>query len=634
MRYIQWNRNRWKTGAVLAAAALLLMGFRGDWLTGAGLAALFLGTGFLKIQTQQPGTAFFLNALWALACIVLSCCYPSWMMGYRFLEVGYVRVVLNLVCTAAVYGLVLVFAGRIRLASAIGSGLLMLLNVINVFVFQFRGTELQPVDILFAGTALNVAEGYTFTLSAGMAACLLLWVWTVFAFGALPKEPVLLPRRWLRAAAVVATAACVFVVGWKGSGVRPKSWSNSGTLYNGYLLNFCVGARDCITQAPEGYSADLIAEQEAQYPEQDTALPDKLPDIVVIMDESLADFSVLGSMPETNKPVTPFLDSLTENTIRGFALTPVFGGGTASAEFELLTGCSMAFLPKGAIAYQQYIHEEIFALPWLMQSYGYDTAATHPYFSDGWNRLNTYPLLGFQESTFLDDYPQQDLIRGYVSDREMFDFVLDRLDRQGEKPLFLFGITMQNHGGYYSEDMENTFYVVGQDYPMSEQYLTLINETDQAVEYLLTELSKSSRDTIVLLFGDHFPRVEGELFRDAHGGENFDALSDRLLQYQVPFYIWANFDIPEQTTELTGLNYLAIRLLETAGLPLPSYYRFLSDMQQRIPALNPYGFYTDSGDVLEFDQAEGDAAQWLSLYEAMQYNYLFDKDGRSQVFFP
>ncbi|MGM9660894.1 MAG: LTA synthase family protein [Faecousia sp.] len=633
MRYIQRDRNRWKTGAVLAAAALLLMGFRGDWLIGAGLAALFLGTGFLKIQTQQPGSAFFLNVLWALACIVLSCCYPSWMMEYRFLDVGYVRVVLNFACTAAVYGFVLVFTGRIRPAAAIASGLLLLLNVVNVFVFRFRGTELQPTDILSAGTALNVAAGYTFTLPVQMARCLALWLWTVFAFGALPKEPVFLPRRWLRAAAAVATAACVFLFGWKGANVRPGTWSNEGTLYNGYLLNFCVGLRDSFIEKPEGYSPEGISRLEETYPAQEAALPETLPDIVVIMDESLADFRVLGDGLNTNQPVTPFLDSLTENTARGFALTTVFGGGTANAEFELLTGCSMAFLPRGTIAYQQYLRQEVFSLPRLLESYGYDTAVTHPYFSNGWNRTKAYPLLGFQEMTFLDDYPQQDLIRDFVSDREMFDYVLNRLNRQGEAPLFLFGITMQNHGDYNYETYESTISLEGERYPMAEQYLSLIHETDEAVEYLLTELEKSSRDTVVLLFGDHFPQVEGDFFQAVHGG-SFDTLPERMLQYQVPFYLWANFDIPEQTTELTSLNYLAIKLLETAGLPLPSYYRFLSDMQQVIPALNPYGFYTNTGEALEFNQAEGDPAQWLSLYEAMQYNCLFDKDGRSRVFFP
>ena len=127
--------------------------------------------------------------------------------------------------------------------------------------------------------------------------------------------------------------------------------------------------------------------------------------------------------------------------------------------------------------------------------------------------------------------------------------------------------------------------------------------------------------------------MEGDFFRSVHGGA-FDTLSERLLQYQVPFYIWANFDIPERTTELTSLNYLPVTLLETAGLPLPSCYRFLSDMQQEVPAINPYGFCTGTGDALPFEQAEADAAQWLNRYEALQYNSLFGGTQSSCVLFP
>ena len=141
------------------------------------------------------------------------------------------------------------------------------------------------------------------------------------------------------------------------------------------------------------------------------------------MSESYADFSILGSELRTNQPVTPFLDSLEENTIRGYALSSVFGGTTANSEFEFLTGLSMANLPEGCCPYQQYINTDTPSLVQWMNTLGYRTIATHPYFSSGWNRTQVYPLLGFSEMTFDDNYPYQDLIREFVSDREMYSYV-------------------------------------------------------------------------------------------------------------------------------------------------------------------------------------------------------------------
>lgn len=463
-----------------------------------------------------------------------------------------------------------------------------------------------------------------------MAGCVLLWVWTLFVGGLLPKGPSPRSALHIRAGGAVTLIACVLLFGWKGAGVLPESWKKDGTLFNGYLLNFTLGLRDSVIQKPRNY-LDLIAELEQQYPAQDVSLPEELPDIVVIMDESLADMRVLGNL-KTNQPVTPFLDSLTDNTIRGFALSSVFGGSTASSEFEFLTGCSMAFLPTGSIAYQQYLHQTVYALPWLLQSYGYETFATHPYLENGWNRQTAYELLGFENATFLGAYPEEDFIREYISDREMFQYILNRLDQQGDAPLFLFGITMQNHGSYGDPSYPNTISLEGESFPFAEQYLSLIHETDQALELLLTKLETSPRKTIVLIFGDHFPQLEDEFFRSLH--ESFSTLSDRMLQYQVPFYLWANFDIPERTETLTSLNYLSLQLLEAAGLPLPSYYQFLSDVQTAIPAINAFCFCNSDGQILPREQADSMQTQWMTLYEAAQYNNLFGKKERSRVLYP
>ena len=258
--------------------------------------------------------------------------------------------------------------------------------------------------------------------------------------------------------------------------------------------------------------------------------------------------------------------------------------------------------------------------------------------ANGWSRPTVYPYLGFPESTFVDDYPQQNLVRKYVSDREMFAYVLDALDSKGsEEPLFLFGITMQNHGGYLyeGENYTKTIELQGYsgEYPMAEQYFSLIRETDKAVEYLIGELKDYPEDTGVLFFGDHLPGIETGFYEELYGG-SFDTLDRQMLSYTVPFVIWANYDIPEQTVECTSLNYLGRYLLEAAGMELPPYYSFLKDLEERIPAVNAMGYYSNSRQTyLPLSEAEGEEAQWLSRYEILQYNGMFDKNGRSDVFF-
>lgn len=540
------------------------------------------------------------------------------------------RILLNILCAIIVYSFFLLVFGRIRPAVSAASGVLLLLCIVNYYVYQFRGSELRWADFLSVRTALNVASGYSFQISPVIVQCVLCWSWTLFAAGALPKESAPPSPFILRISGASAVIFCCVLFCLQSTFLAPAGWGKSGSEFVGYLLNFTLGIRDSVVRKPDEYS-DFVNQLELQYPTQEVPLPKELPNIVVIMDEALADMQVLGEL-QTNQPVTPFLDSLTDNTIRGHALCSVFGGGTANSEFEFLTGSSMSFLPKGSIPYQQYLLQTTFSLPWLLQSYGYETFATHPYFESGWNRPAAYNFLGFQNTSFIGAYPEEDLVRSYISDREMFQYILDRLDQQGNTPLFLFGVTMQNHSGYEDPNYKNTITLLGESFPPAEQYLSLIHETDEAIELLLTSLENSPRKTIVLIFGDHFPGLDEEFYLSLHG--NFDTLSDQMLQYQVPFYLWANYDIPEQSGALTSLNYLALDLLETAGLPLSSYYQFLSDAREVIPAINAFCFRNSDGQMLTREQADSTQTQWLALYEAAQYNNLFGKKERSRVLYP
>ena len=67
--------------------------------------------------------------------------------------------------------------------------------------------------------------------------------------------------------------------------------------------------------------------------------------IIVIMNESLADLETLGTV-KTDTPLLPFLHSLDTNVTHGKLYVHVFGGGTADTEYEFLTGNSKQFLPE------------------------------------------------------------------------------------------------------------------------------------------------------------------------------------------------------------------------------------------------------------------------------------------------
>lgn len=491
-------------------------------------------------------------------------------------------------------------------------------------------------DLLSISTAANVAAEYDFTPTLPMLYAVILEA--ILILGAYCLPPLSVPRtKWCVAGQIGAIAFCVAFLLLGGTQQYSKHWNNDGAAYNGYLLNFILQIKEVFVSEPDGYENDAVELLERQYNGESTDCV-SCSDIIVIMDESFADFAVFGNNIFQCEKVTPFIDSMRENTIHGYLCASVFGGGTPNSEYELLTGNTMAFLPLGSIPYQQYFSENAYSLVSVLKNQGYNCVAMHPYYASGWMRKTVYPMMGFDEAYFLEDFPQEKLIREYVSDQEMFEEIIRIHQQQDENtPLFLFGVTMQNHGGYTYEgpNYEATISLEGysQDYPEAEQYLSLIHETDKAVEYLIGYYAAIDRDVVIVFYGDHMPKVENAFYEELNGG-SFDTLDEQMQKQMVPFFVWANYDIEEKVVPCSSINYLSTYVLEAAGIPLPPYQQFLKETESLIPAINAYGYYSlERQGFIPLEEASGAEEEAIRAYEILQYNSIFDEENRSIHFF-
>lgn len=642
------NKKRAVIGALLGILFMVLLytqrnthlydnvGMGKAYLAGIPLALVYALLGLLTVESSKKPVQLVLNLAWSLAVGVGLLLWTHCAVDtISFWKMEPVNMVYNLAVFFALGLLLYAITLRWKLSISLASVILFMWCVANGLVWQFRGKEIVFSDLAAAGTALSVAGQYIPELTLRITVGLSVWVLLMLAQFSIPKLEWSKKRR-ARIIALTLTVVMAAAVFFGVRSITLLTYSTRGTTTNGTYLNFLKSIADSIIKEPEGYSVEVMDALEAEYADVQNQAG---PNIIVVMNESFADLSVLGSELSTNQEVLPFYNSLKENIVRGYALTPAFGGATANAEFEFLTGHNMGQLPSGSYPYQQYIYGNVAALPWVMQEMGYDTFATHPMLATGWSRNKIYPMIGFEESTFMDDYPQQNLVREHISDQETYEYVMEKMyaKEEGSKQ-FLFCITMQNHGGYRYEGPNYTKHIelegYSQDYPQAEQYLSVLHESDKALEYLITELENYPEDTVLLFFGDHLPNVEAELFTELHGKE-LETLDEQAKKRTVPFFVWANFDIEEKTLEEnTCLSYLSLYLLEAAGLELPAYYQFLQEMEDVIPSMNNLGYYSRSqGALIPYAEATGEEKAWLDKYAIVQYNNLFDEDERSGKFF-
>lgn len=583
--------------------------------------------------------------IWTVLILFLSAIFTERLVQYLLVEPGNRGKMnpgmdwLNVWCCLIVILVFFAISASVRVAAVAGHVSLMVLAGINYFVYQFRGNEFSFGDVKAAGTGLSVASKYQFEFEPRAVYTIIL----VILFVALVRRIKLkYEKKWMYRLTGVAAAVVLFCfTAVKTENIVMESWEQKGTYRNGYILNFALGIRDTFVSAPEGYSVEKVKELEDAYGATTQKGTEDDPTIIVVMNESFADLSVIGHM-ETSSEVMPFFNSLTENTVRGNALSSVYAAKTPNSEWEFLTGDTMAFLPNGSVAYQQYLSgDTTYSIVSTLKERGYRCLAMHPYYETGWSRNKVYPMMGFDATHFIDDFSQYKVMREYITDEELYDRIIQQFEGKadGEK-LFVMSISMQNHGGYTDTypNFTNTVQMLNGYYSDVNQYLSLVNESDKALEKLITYFQGVDEKVEIVFFGDHQPGLNSDFYRHLNGkglsGLTLEQLED---MFTVPFFIWTNYESEEREVEMTSLNYLSTLTLEQAGIELPAYNRFLKDMMEVIPAMNSRAYYSaDYGTYRHYGDADEDSeeAKWLNNYEILQYNNLFDKDEESEVFFP
>lgn len=684
-----WNRKQAAAAIVATAAILILTAFTAY---GSGMDTLGITLGVLL--GIAAGAFVLLNIrfgkiLSAMLYLLLPLAVVCALENYTHVitDLAPLILVLNLLFFYVLYGLLTALTGSVRMGFRLATLVPMLFGLTNYFVVSFRGSPIVPWDLLSFGTAASVADNYEFVLSWKAFYSVLAFIWMILLSS---KSTVKLGRKKLRVISIAAYAALMFLyVGEIQNSAVQSFFGMDTTLFtlnvlyrnNGIAAAFLGNLRFLNIEQPSGYSVDKVealmkqveadeqGEEDAKNePETDAqgetvqttqgetvqatqgetnataeteapASSGQYPNIVVIMDEAFSDLSVWGDFA-TSEEVMPFFKSLQQEAVGGELYVSVKGGNTANTEFEFLTGDTMGFLPKGSIPYQQYINDETPSLASYLKTLGYSTTAIHPYNRTGWDRDTVYEKFGFDEFLDKDSFSSPYRLRGYISDKSAFDKIREQFSIKGDdERKFIFEVTMQNHGGYSRETPDFNIYltlpeVTGKTTSVvaTEKYLTLINQTDRALEELIDYFKEQDEPVIVVMFGDHQPSdYITNVIQRICGVTTSDSLAGLEQGYRVPFVMWSNYGLEHKYYDGISVNYLSSILMENAGIPLTGYQTFLKKLMETLPVINANVYRDADGNFYNY---EDDAySEELNDYQMLQYNHLVDKKHRDDTFF-
>ncbi|MBD5114668.1 MAG: LTA synthase family protein [Ruminococcaceae bacterium] len=576
------------------------------------LAAVFLAALILFIQT------FFVFSLWKAGPDLI---LPNCFMFIPLYMIAYLLIRRHTIC----YGIISVIQ--------------FFLYYLNLYVFSSRGTPVQFGDIYCISDALSVAGNYPLVFNSDVLLVLLgvvilnALIWFLFAqteykrFSSYKKSGIKFPLLFI-AASIPILAATVLSV------TAPPFSLTEYTSKTGFPLAIFSEYLHSIVRPPQGYTKEQAENVLSGYTETSVGVSEPI-NIIVIMNESLADYSLLGETGFPQDPM-PYYHSLEKNCVKGRLLVSVFGGSTCNTEFEFLTGSSLAFLPPSSLPYNQYMNDGIHTICKDEALSGYTKTAIHPYFAGEWRRNSNYPIMGFDDFISGEDFSENyvkgeyediaymglefadfgsdlEYVRKFISDKECYRKILEKQDESNAngKPSFIFAVTIQNHGSYQYEDFEAAEYT---DDDIFNQYLTLTSISDSALEYLLAELSERDEKTVVVMFGDHQPGIDVSLASADMSGIN---------KYITPYIMWANFDMEWDVPEITSPNFLSLYLKKNIGIPLTKWDQVRLNAAEGFPAVScEYAAAAGDGSIVDTSSIIGTDA--FKDYQFVQYEMMFD----------
>ncbi|WP_109419592.1 LTA synthase family protein [Proteus terrae] len=319
-------------------------------------------------------------------------------------------------------------------------------------------------------------------------------------------------------------------------------------------------------------NADYFLEQanKTVLPETQT---DIKPDIIVLLQESTVNPHIYQFNTDVALPDLFMFQKDEGVSAQSPLRVQTFGGGTWLSEFSVLTGLNTDDFGarKNSVFYfvVDNLNESLFR---QLKAEGYYTVLLTPFNRSAYHAGYAYEQMGVDEIIQPQElgYPgilEENLWK--ISTVDMLGYVEEVLKKRTDKPLFIFSLTMYEHGPY-DESHRDMYQIAGHTESSNapgkfSHYMEKIITSDPAIKDFSNFVAQREKPTMFLYFGDHQPNIE---------------LNNYLSPFTNPAHI-TQFTLRDNLTqgaslstgELTDISFLGGMILERARLPLSPFYK-------------------------------------------------------------
>ncbi len=230
------------------------------------------------------------------------------------------------------------------------------------------------------------------------------------------------------------------------------------------------------------------------------------PNIYFILLESHLDISRLKKFKFSKFPIHPELIKFMPDSSFSLIRSPVIGGFTSQATFEMITGVPALQL-FSPVEFSVFGKHKTYSLLLRLKEQGYHTYAFIAASNIYYNMQMGYRDLGFDTSFFMglispykENFPEKYVA---IPDDTIYAFVLRQLNRIPE-PKFIYIVTMYGHWEWVMPSDTDTITI----FPYKKPFPALVNVMYRKQKFLgqlIDTLLKLDSNSLIVAFTDHNP---------------------------------------------------------------------------------------------------------------------------------
>ncbi|NRN29510.1 LTA synthase family protein [Photorhabdus heterorhabditis] len=469
-----------------------------------------------------------------------------------------------------IFGIVFFASARLLFSAAFTGTLFIIFKFLNQIKVHYYKEQLMFSDLNLMFDPANQETLRHYWL-AGLAV-VAMFIWLIFnMILSWKKSSPFRGFKW-RIASLVLIVICVWEVSVTANVFR-EQWESSLPKGRGTVTNMVMSAKDAKYHAPQfGQSSDYFL-QLAKRVTLPVPQSEIKPDVVMLLQESTVTPHIY-QLPDGSRLPNLYMFQRNAGVSAQSAMrVQTFGGGTWLSEFSALTGLNTDDFGSRKNAVFYFIVDHLkYSLFREMKQNGYYTVVLTPFNKSSYHSGHAYQTLGVDRIIQPQElgYPASlDENLWAIPTQSMLNYVKEILVQETDKPLFIFSLTMYEHGPY-DEDHSDDYGLSGhvrdsQAAGKFSHYMEKIKASDPAIKDFSEFVAKREKPTIFLYFGDHQPNINLNQYNSVFSNPGYITqftMRDNLKQGE-----------PVQADELTDISYLGGMIMERAKLNVSPFYR-------------------------------------------------------------